>query len=144
MIARPWLLALAVGCMIAAVLVGPGGTPVWIGPPGASRPRLADSVTGSDAVDLARGAFQKDLHAAVLYGVLAVGLAFAAFSTAAWLSLPLLALVVPVIASIRFAPRFLAEARLAESSATARAPGRGGPGPGGAGAPALGRPPGPR
>jgi sigma-B regulation protein RsbU (phosphoserine phosphatase) len=50
----------------------------------------------------------------VLYGVLAIGLAFSAFSSAAWLSLPLVALVVPIIASIRFAPRFLAEARVSE------------------------------
>ena len=113
MIDRPWLLALAVGCLIAAVLWGRAARRLERAAR-RIRAELADSVTGRDAVDLARGAFQKDLHAAVLYGVLAIGLAFASFSSAAWLSLPLVALVVPIIASIRFAPRFLAEARVSE------------------------------
>jgi phosphoserine phosphatase RsbU/P len=111
--ARPWLLALAVGCAIAAVLWGRSARRLERA---ATRieAQTAGSVSGRDAVDLARSAWQKDLHAAVLYAVLAVGLFFASWSNAPWVSLPLLALAVPVVASIRFAPRFLGEARLAE------------------------------
>ena len=113
---RPWLLALAIGCAVAAVL--------W----GRSTRRLeraairieaqnANSAGGRDAVELARSAWQKDLHATVLYGVLAIGLFFASLSDAAWVTLPLLAVAVPVVASVRFAPKFLTEARMAEERA---------------------------
>jgi sigma-B regulation protein RsbU (phosphoserine phosphatase) len=113
MIARPWLLALAIGCLVAAILWGRAAARLER----AARrigAELANSVTGRDAVDLARSAWQKDLHATVLYAVLAIGLAFASFSSAPWLTLPLVALLVPIVASIRFAPRFLAEARVSE------------------------------
>ncbi len=111
--ARPWLLVLAIGCAIAAALWGRSARRLERA---ATRieAQTAGSVSGRDAVELARSAWQKDLHAAVLYGVLAFGLGFASWSTASWLSLPLLAVAVPVAASIRFAPRFLGEARLAE------------------------------
>ncbi|MGH9125358.1 MAG: PP2C family protein-serine/threonine phosphatase [Acidimicrobiales bacterium] len=116
MFSRPWLLALAIGCAVAAVL--------W----GRSARRLeraairieaqsAASAGGRDAVELARSAWQKDLHATVLYGVIAIGLFFASLSNAAWVTLPLLAVAVPVVASVRFAPKFLTEARLAEERA---------------------------
>jgi len=113
MLARPWLLALAIGCAVAAVLWGRSARRLERA---ATRieAQTSGSVGGHDAVDLARSAWQKDLHAAVLYSVLAIGLFFASWSSAPWLSLPLLALAVPVVASIRFAPRFLGEARLAE------------------------------
>jgi len=113
MIARPWLLALAFGCMVAAVLWGRSASRLERA---AKRidAEMAGTERGRDAVDLARSAFQKDLHATVLYAVLAAGLLFAALSTAAWFELPLLAVFVPVVASIRYAPRFLAEARVTE------------------------------
>jgi serine phosphatase RsbU (regulator of sigma subunit) len=113
MIARPWLLALALGCMVAAVLWGRSASRLERA---AKRidAEMAGTERGLDAVDLARTAFQKDLHATVLYAVLAAGLLFAALSTAAWFELPLLAVAVPVVASIRYAPRFLAEARVTE------------------------------
>jgi serine phosphatase RsbU (regulator of sigma subunit) len=113
MIVRPWLLFLAAGCVVAAVLWGRSASRLERA---AKRieAEVASSVSGRDAVELARSAWQKDLHATVLYAVLAVGLFFASFSSAAWLSLPLLAVGVPVVASIRYSPRFLAEARLAE------------------------------
>jgi sigma-B regulation protein RsbU (phosphoserine phosphatase) len=116
MVARPWLLALAIGCAIAAILWGRSARRLERA---ATRieAQTAGSISGHDAVDLARSAWQKDLHAAVLYGVLAVGLLFASWSGAAWLSLPMLALGVPIVASIRFAPKFLDEARLAEERA---------------------------
>ena len=113
MLARPWLLALALGCLIAAVLWGRSARRLERA---AARieAQTAGSSSGRDAVDLARSAWQKDLHAAVLYAVLAIGLFFSSWGSAPWLSLPLLAVAVPVAASIRFAPRFLGEARLAE------------------------------
>ena len=55
--------------------LGPIGAPGSSGPPSGSRPRWPGRERGRDAVDLARSAFQKDLHATVLYAVLAVGLA---------------------------------------------------------------------
>lgn len=113
MLARPWLLALAVGCAAAAALWGRSARRLERA---ATRieAQTVGSVSGRDAVDLARSAWQKDLHAAVLYGVLAVGLFFSSWSNAPWVSLPLLALAVPVFATIRFSPRFLDEARLTE------------------------------
>jgi serine phosphatase RsbU (regulator of sigma subunit) len=113
MIARPWLLALAIGCLVAAIVWGRSARRLERA---AKRieAEMAGSPTGRDAVDLARTAWQKDLHATVLYAVLGAGLAFASWSSAAWLELPLLAVAVPVGASIRYAPRFLAEARVSE------------------------------
>src|ERR1700737_715534 len=113
MIARPWLLALAVACVVAAVLWGRSAARLER----ASKrieAEMAGTERGRDAVDLARSAFQKDMHATVLYAVLAIGLVFAGISDKPWFDLPLLAVAVPVVASIRYAPRFLAEARVAE------------------------------
>jgi serine phosphatase RsbU (regulator of sigma subunit) len=116
MIAHPWLLVLAFGCGLAAVLWGRSAARL-----GRAASRIeaetAGSATGRDAVDLARSAWQKDLHNTVLYALLAVGLFIASLSSAVWWSLPLLALVVPVAVSIRYGPRFLSEARLAEQRA---------------------------
>jgi serine phosphatase RsbU (regulator of sigma subunit) len=116
MIARPWLLALAVGCLMAAVLWGRSAARLER----ASKrieAEMAGSERGRDAVDLARSSYQRDVHATVLYAVLAAGLFFASLSTAAWFDLPLLAVLVPIAASVRYAPRFLAEARVAEQRA---------------------------
>jgi phosphoserine phosphatase RsbU/P len=113
MIARPWLLALAAGCLVAAVLWGRAAARLERA---AKRieAEMAGTERGRDAVDLARSSFQKDVHATVLYAVLAIGLFFAGLSDAPWFDLPLLAVAVPVIASIRYAPRFLAEANVTE------------------------------
>jgi phosphoserine phosphatase RsbU/P len=117
MLDRPWLLALAFGCVIAALLWGRSARRLERA---ATRieAQNASSVGGRDAVELARSAWQKDLHATVLYAVLAAGFFFASWSSAPWVSLPLLAVAVPIVASIRFAPKFLGEARLAEQRAS--------------------------
>ncbi|MGH9094665.1 MAG: hypothetical protein ACRDXE_05840, partial [Acidimicrobiales bacterium] len=115
MFAQPWLLAAAACCAVATVL--------WAR--AASRTnravhRIEAQTAGSrsdDAVALARAAFDKDLHTAVLYAVLTVGLAVASYSKSPWFELPLLAVTVPVVVSIRFAPRFFDEARLSENRA---------------------------
>ncbi|GEM_PF-63909 len=110
---QPWLAAAGVVCAIAAS--------VW----GRAAARLARAArrieletlttgTGTEAAELARSAFNKDLHATILYALLSGGLVLAAFSTSEWFEALLLAVSVPAVASLRYAPRFLAEARLAE------------------------------
>jgi serine phosphatase RsbU (regulator of sigma subunit) len=116
MLAQPWLAAAAVFCAVAAGLWGRAAARLAR----AARrieAETASSSTGREATDLARAAFDKDLHSAVLYSVLAVGLGVASLSTSAWYQIPLLAVSVPVVVTIRFAPRFFAEARLAENRA---------------------------
>lgn len=116
MIAQPWLLAAAVCCAIAAI--------VW----GRATSRLrraarrieaeaAQSAGGQDAADLARSGFEKNLHNFLLYLVLAVGLFCASLSRSVWFEIPLLVVSVPVVVSIRFSPRFMDEARIAENRA---------------------------
>ena len=110
---QPWLAAAGAVCAIAGI--------VWA----RAAARLARAArrieeetrasgTSSEAANLARSGFNKDLHAAVLYAVLAAGLVLASFSTSAWFEVLLLAVSVPAVFSLRYAPRFLAEARLAE------------------------------
>jgi sigma-B regulation protein RsbU (phosphoserine phosphatase) len=116
MFTQPWLAAAAVFCAVAAAVWGRAAARLAR----AARrieAETASSSTGRDATELARAAFDKDLHTSLLYSILAVGLAVASLSRSAWYQLPLLAVGVPVAMSIRFAPRFFAEARLAENRA---------------------------
>ena len=116
MFTQPWLAAAAVFCAVAAALWGRAAARLAR----AARriqAETASSSTGRDASDLARAAFDKDLHTAILYSVLAVGLAVASISDSAWYEIPLLAVSIPVVMTIRYAPRFFAEARLAENRA---------------------------
>jgi phosphoserine phosphatase RsbU/P len=116
MFTQPWLAAAAVFCAVAAALWGRAAARLSR----AARriqAETASSSTGGEATDLARAAFDKDLHTAILYSVLAVGLGVASFSNSAWYQIPLLAVTVPVVITLRFAPRFFAEARLAENRA---------------------------
>ena len=106
MFAQPWLAAVALGCAIAAALWGRAAARLSR----AARrieAETANSPTGPDAVDLARAAFDKDLarHHPVLgpdrrpAGGVAV--------QHVWFELPLLAVGVPVVMTMRYAPRFL-------------------------------------
>jgi phosphoserine phosphatase RsbU/P len=116
MFTQPWLAAAAVFCAIAAALWGRAAARLAR----AARrieAETASSSHGRDATELARSAFDKDLHTALLYAVLTIGLAVASLSDSAWYELPLLAVSIPVVLSIRYAPRFFAEARLAENRA---------------------------
>jgi sigma-B regulation protein RsbU (phosphoserine phosphatase) len=116
MFTQPWLAAAAVFCAVAAALWGRAAARLAR----AARrieAETASSSTGREATELARAAFDKDLHTAVLYSILAVGLAVASLSRSGWYEIPLLAVSVPVVVSIRYAPRFFAEARLAENRA---------------------------
>jgi serine phosphatase RsbU (regulator of sigma subunit) len=113
---QPWLAAAAVFCAIAAALWGRAASRLNR----AARrieAETASSSHGRDATELARAAFDKDLHTALLYSILTVGLGVMSFSRSPWFELPLLAVSIPVVVSIRYAPRFFDEARLAESRA---------------------------
>lgn len=116
MFTQPWLAAAAVVCAIAAGLWGRAAARL-----GRAARRIeaetASSSTGRDATELARSAFDKDLHNALLYSVLCIGLAVQSLSKSSWYEIPILAVAVPVLVSIRYAQRFFAEARLAESRA---------------------------
>src|SRR5215472_9409568 len=108
MFTQPWLAAAAVFCAVAAALWGRAAARLSR----AARriqAETASSSTGWEATDLARAAFDKDLHTAILYAILAVGLAVASISNSVWYEIPLLAVSIPVVITIRFAPRFFAE-----------------------------------
>lgn len=112
-LAQPWLAAAGLVCALAAVVWARAAARLLR----AARrieEETAVSKTGSEAARLARSAFDKDLHAAIVYAVLAGGLVLASFSTSPWFEVLLLAVSVPAVFSLRYAPRFLAEARLAE------------------------------
>src|SRR5579862_2895858 len=116
MFTRPWLAVAAVFCAIAAALWGRAAARLAR----AARrieTETASSSHGRDATELARAAFDKDMHATVLYSVLTVGLAVASLSRSAWYELPLLAVSVPVVVTIRYSSRFFDEARIAENRA---------------------------
>jgi serine phosphatase RsbU (regulator of sigma subunit) len=112
-LAQPWLAAAGVVCGIAAAVWGRAAARLAR----AARRIRAETLTSgttTEAAELAGSAFSKDLHAAVLYSVLSGGLLLASFSTSAWFEALLLAVSVPAVYSLRYAPRFLGEARLAE------------------------------
>jgi serine phosphatase RsbU (regulator of sigma subunit) len=117
MFAQPWLAAAAVCCLIATVL--------WARATQRTRRAVRriefdqhSSPSGtSEASALARAAYDKDLHTALLYAILTIGLAVASLSKTAWFELPLLGVSIPVVITIRYAPRFFDEARLSENRA---------------------------
>lgn len=116
MFAQPWLAAGALCCAVAAALWGRAAARIAR----AARrieAETAGSSSGREASELARSAFDKDFHTALLYSVLTIGLAVASVSRSPWFQLPLLAVSIPVVVSVRFAPRFFDEARLAENRA---------------------------
>ena len=108
---RPVLAVAALSCLVAVVVWGRSAARlerVW---------RRLDDGDGSDSAELARSAFRKELHTALLYGVLTVGLGLMSLSgDAAW-EWPILLVVVPVGISVRYGGRFLAEARIVEHRA---------------------------
>jgi len=113
LLAQPWLAAAGIVCAMASVVWSRAAARL-----ARAMRRIEDetrtSGTSSEAAKLARSAFNKDLHAAILYAVLAGGLVLASFSTSPWFEGLLLAVTIPAVVSLRYAPRFLSEARLAE------------------------------
>ena len=78
--------------------------------------RRIDATAGphSDAAQLARAAFLKDLHAASLYGLAAFFLLATAVSDAGWSDWPGFLLVLPVAFSLLYGRTFVRHARLTE------------------------------
>jgi len=116
MFAQPWLAAAAAFCAVAAVLWGRAASRLSR----AARrieAETADALSGREATDLARTAYDKDVHTFLVYVILTVGLFVASLSRSPWFEIPLLAVSVPVVMSVRYAPRFFDEARLAENRA---------------------------
>jgi serine phosphatase RsbU (regulator of sigma subunit) len=111
MIERPMLGIVAIAAVVAAV--------VW----GRSARRLLKVVhrigrssgSHSEAAQLARAAFLKDLHAMLVYGAAAVAAAAGALTDAAWADAMLFLLLIPVALSVRYGSDFIRHARLTES-----------------------------
>ncbi len=112
-LAQPWLAAVALLCAIAALVWGRAAARLARAAERIER-ETASSGTSGEAARLARTAYRKDFHAAALYGCLAAGFGLASLSTSPWFQVLLLTTSVPAVLSLRYAPRFLAEARLAE------------------------------
>jgi serine phosphatase RsbU (regulator of sigma subunit) len=111
--AQPWLAAVGLVCALASTVWARAAARLSR----AARRIEAEAIaskTGLEAAKLARSAYDKDLHAAIVYAVLAAGLVLESFSTSPWFEVLLLSVSVPAVFSLRYAPRFLAEARLAE------------------------------
>ncbi|HZU74707.1 MAG TPA: PP2C family protein-serine/threonine phosphatase [Acidimicrobiales bacterium] len=110
MIARSVLGAVTAGCLVAAWL--------W----GRSSRRLHRALRrieqglgpDSDAAILARANYDKELHTALLYGVLAAGTLAILVLGRSLYYLPFLLVFGPIAVSFRYASRFLFAARLAE------------------------------
>lgn len=112
-IPQPWLAAAGIVCCIAASVWGRAASRLNRAARRIHEESLTTGTSG-EAAELAWSAFNKDLHATVLYAVLGGGLILASFSTSPWFELLVLGVSVPAVFSIRYAPRFLGEARLAE------------------------------
>jgi phosphoserine phosphatase RsbU/P len=112
-LAQPWLAAAGIICVVASIVWARAAARLARAARRIEQETLSSGTSG-EAARLARTAFDKDFHAAVLYAVLGGGLILASFSTSAWFEALLLAVSIPAVFSLRYAPRFLAEARLAE------------------------------
>jgi serine phosphatase RsbU (regulator of sigma subunit) len=75
---------------------------------------VQENGTGQEALELVRSAFQKEVHTTVLYGLLTVSALATSLTDRDLADLPFLLVLVPVAISLRYAPRFLAAARLTE------------------------------
>jgi hypothetical protein len=120
---KPLLVLLAVGCVVAAVVWGRSCLRLERGwrrllaaadsAAAADRTEVADSERA--AADLARSAYRKELHTTVLYvavGACALAAAFAPLRW--WWLLPYALLLIPIAVTLRYGPRFLAEASVNE------------------------------
>src|SRR5579875_3756323 len=110
LLAQPWLTAVGLICAVAAFVWARAASRLAR----AARRIEEETRTSGTTSEAARLAFTKDLHAAVLYSVLAAGLFLAGFSRSPWFEVLLLCVSVPGVLSLRYGPRVLAEARLAE------------------------------
>jgi sigma-B regulation protein RsbU (phosphoserine phosphatase) len=110
MVERPILLVAALGCLAAAQVWARSSLRLqraW---------RRIERLVGEDdpGAEAAALAFRKELHTALLYLILAMGLGVLSISRSVAFAVPLLLLLIPVAVSLRYGRRFLAEARLTE------------------------------
>jgi phosphoserine phosphatase RsbU/P len=111
MIERPILVIVAVAAVAAALVWGRSARRLL------KVARRIDVAAGrhSEAAQLARAAFLKDLHATLVYGAAALAAATGTISSARWADATLFLLLIPVGISLRYGRDFLRHARLTES-----------------------------
>ncbi len=111
MVERPFLLVLAVGCVAAVVVWARSGQRLH-----RAQRRIAAALGADDpSTEAARLAYRRDLHTALLYGILAIALAVASLSGRTEFDVPMLLLLVPIAITVRYGRRFFAEAALTEA-----------------------------
>ena len=113
MVDNPILLAVAVGCAVAAF--------IWL----RSSLRMerawkrierlvGDTGRGAEAASLARSAFRKELHAGIVYTILAGAFAFSSLSANPAYDVPMMLLLIPVAGTVFYGRGFLKEAQEVE------------------------------
>src|SRR5579884_2232753 len=110
MVERAVLAAVSAGCLVAAWMWGRSSRRLQR----AMRRIEQASGAGADAAALARAAFNKETHTALLYAVLAIGATLILVLGRSLYYIPFLLVFAPIGVSFRYASRFLAAARLAE------------------------------
>jgi serine phosphatase RsbU (regulator of sigma subunit) len=111
MLDQPAILAVAVAALAAAVVWGRSAQRLLR----AQRRIAAATGPDSEATQLARAAFLKDVHATLLYVAVLVVAVIGAGWEAPWVTYLLFASVIPAALSLRYGKTLLRHARLAES-----------------------------
>jgi serine phosphatase RsbU (regulator of sigma subunit) len=113
MVRYPLLLAVALGCAVAAVIWGRSTLRLQ-----RSWKRMSGGGPGTEvAADLARSAYRKELHNTFLYAVAAITAALGSLSTSDWLNIVRLLFAVPIGMTIIYGRRFLEDAHRIEERA---------------------------
>ena len=120
--------------------LGAGCLPAGSALPGVFDEESLTTGTSGEAAELARSAFNKDLHATVLYAVLGGGLILATLSTSPWFELLLLGVSVPAVFLHPLCPPLFSRGPLGRAALPIGTSSRGSPGPGTARSQAMGGP----
>ena len=115
MVEYPYLLVVAVACLLAATIWGRSALRLqrsW------RRIRGGGGPTPSIAADLARASYRKELHNVLLYGAAAFSAATASLSSSPWVHGGWLVLALPVAMTIIHGRRFAKDAGLIEERAS--------------------------
>jgi serine phosphatase RsbU (regulator of sigma subunit) len=110
MIEKPTLAVVAVACTVAALVWARSTRRLY---------RVSQRIDASagphtDVAALSRSAFRKELHTALLYALLALAAGVTSFSSRQYIDAIFVAVLIPVVFSLRHARSFLRHARLAE------------------------------
>ena len=111
MLDRPAIAVVAVAALAAAIVWGRSARRLQR----AERRITAATGEGSEASQLARAAYLKDLHATLLYAIVLVVAAVEAGWSTTWADYLLFAPVLPAALSLRYGKTLLRQARIAES-----------------------------